>query len=156
MNAQLKPALTFNVEKFADIELELIEVFPEAHEELQQNRQKVWNPDLLRYRLLEDSGILCITTARHQGQLAGYFIFLLMHDIGYSDWFTAYNNLVYLRKPFRGQGRGSAFLAYTLDHLKSLGVRQVYIAQKVHSDHSPWLEKAGFKLQERLFIKLMD
>ena len=157
MNAPLTD-ITFQVEAYLDIEPELRAIYPEHYEELAVNKQrKKLNPDYARYRAMADSDLIHIPTARGlAGDLAGYWIFFVMPNLHYMDIRTAYNDILYLRKPYRKGHNGLRFTRFMLESLKAIGVDEVYCATKLHSDYGPIFEHFGFAPIERIYTKLLD
>ena len=149
--------LTYQVERYRDIEPELVEIYPEHYDELAVNKhRKKLNPDFECYRAMADAGVLHIPTARAGGNLVGYFIFVVRMNLHYKDLRTAYNDIFYLRKPYRRGHNGLAFVRFVLESFKPLGVDEVYCGTKLHNDYGPIFEHFGFAPIERIYTKLLD
>lgn len=150
-------ALTFQAEPYLAIEHELAAIYPEHYEELAVNKQrKKLEPDYQHYRALVDAGRVHVTTARDAGVLVGYFIFFVQQNIHYKSIRTAYNDIFFLRKPYRKGWDGIRFVRFTLDYLEKIGAEEVYLGTKLHNDYGPIFEHFGFAPIERIYTKLLD
>lgn len=154
----MSTALTFQVEDYRDIEPELVAIYPEHYDELAVNKhRKKLKPGYHRYRVMARNGLIHLPTARNEtGELVGYWIFFVMQNLHYMDIKTAYNDILYLRKPYRKGHNGLKFARFMLDSLKAIGVDEVYCATKLHQDYGPIFERLGFAPIERIYTKLLD
>lgn len=159
MNAPLQKTLVFRVERYEDIETELVAIYPEHYEELAVNKhRKRLNPDYETYHAMARMGVLHIPTARDAvtGELVGYFIFIIRQNVHYKDIRTAYNDIFFLRKAYRRGHNGLRFVRFVLDSMKARGVDEVYCGTKLHNDFGPIFERFGFAPIERIYTKLLD
>ncbi len=105
-----------------------------------------------KYGSLEQAGILRLFTARDNGKLVGYNVFMLIEHHQHGVSFASHDTL-FLHKDFRKGTTGIKFLKWCDEQLKKDGAR--FITQ--HSSSSVNLEKIflrmGYKLAEKIYLK---
>ena len=105
-----------------------------------------------KYGSLEQAGILRLFTARDNGKLVGYNVFMLIEHHQHGVPFASHDTL-FLHKDFRKGTTGIKFLKWCDEQLKQDGAR--FITQ--HSSGSVDLEniflRMGYKLAEKIYLK---
>lgn len=59
-------------------------------------------PDFDRYRQIESNGALVVVTARSEGELRGYSVFLLHQHLHYKSCLVASNDVIFMDRRCRG------------------------------------------------------
>lgn len=147
--------VSFQVERMADV-VEEIRALHAAHwEETEQYRADVGlDVDYDQYIAVENAGAFLLVTARCDGELAGYFMFVL-HTSRHSSKYVAAEDAFYLQPAFR---RGFTFLRmlrFAEACLMRIGVKQITCSVKLTCDISPVMERAGYYHCAKLFTKVL-
>ena len=108
-------------------------------------------PDVSLYEKIEEQGNLRLYTVRQEGELIGYSIYFLKHNLHYKSSLQANQDIVFIRKDMRGQGR--EFLAWCDEQLKNDGVGVVYHHVKAAHNFGPMLERQGYELIDLIYGK---
>lgn len=148
--------LTFHVEPYSQAIGEMRSIYPEHYLEIALDQHAIpLDPDYELYLKYEAAGILHVATARNDGDLVGYAIFIVTHHLHYRTSVTAMNDIVYMRKPWRdGLNVGKRFLEFCVASLPE-NVQRVFINEKLHQPFGRLLEHMGFKLVEQRWSKLL-
>jgi hypothetical protein len=146
------PQVHFAVEHFAD-------VWPEAEpltrghwEEIAKDKGLLTlNPDLDKYRSLDAGGHLLVLTARADGELIGYFVWIVIAHPHYKHVLVAEEDLHFLSPEYRsggsrgeGCGYGYKLLEAARDAAIVRGARLLTIREKVGHEHPTLMEGLGF------------
>lgn len=111
------------------------------------------DPDYNKYKLLSQISKLKIYTARDDGELIGYAIYMVDYNIHYKKSLQAVQDILYMR-PDKRKGRiGIKLIEFSEVKLKSLGVELIHQHIKVDHDFSPVLEKRDYKWAEKILVK---
>jgi GNAT superfamily N-acetyltransferase len=79
-----------------------------------------------RYAKLEAAGKLEVYTARHDGALVGYSLFVVDRHIHYRDLLVASNDVLYLHPEYRRGMAGIKLIRYSEEMLAERGVDKVF------------------------------
>ncbi|CAB4241252.1 NAT_SF domain containing protein [uncultured Caudovirales phage] len=105
-------------------------------------------PDWARYSGLEANGDLVCLTARLDGVLIGYSVFLLYNHLHYASTRCACNDIIYVTPTQRGTGAGLKLIKNSEKYLKALGVKRVNWHVKPIKDFTPILKRLGYIQEE--------
>jgi hypothetical protein len=110
-----------------------------------------------RYQELADMGILHVLAARSDtGELAGYFVAIIMPHIHYqAAGQMAFTDIYYLAPRFRGGAAGVDLFVEAERSLKAAGVVKAYLSCKAHHDVSPIFEALGWKFSDKNYTKVL-
>lgn len=111
-------------------------------------------PDYSRYVAAENQGRLVIVTARKDGELVGYSVFILHRHIHYKNCLVASNDVIYLKPEYRGV-IGARLILKSEAILTELGVDRMTWHVKPKHDWSPILERMGYDHEEIIMGKLL-
>lgn len=112
------------------------------------------NPDKETYFRCEDADTLRVFTAREIGDLIGYAIFFIKHNMHYKDSKQAVQDVIFIHPEKRGLGL--SFINYCDDELREIGVQAVYHHVKRAHNWGPAIEKIGYELVDLIYAKRLD
>ena len=115
-------------------------------------------PDREKYIALDEAGCVLNVTARLDGILIGYIIFLVMPNMHYKASLQAHQDAFFVNKANRRTmlGAGLGLLKKSEELLIDRGVQLVHQHVKVYKDFSPMLLKLGYKHVENIYQKRLD
>lgn len=114
------------------------------------------NPRKDMYFRLDAAGKLRIYTARFDGKLIGYVVFVVDHDIHYADSVQAKQDVLFLHPDFRNAGTGFDLIEFADNQLRAEGVQCVYHHVKVAHNFAPLLATMGYEKVETIHVKRLD
>lgn len=158
MNAALKPRAVYARESIAEVVDEIKPLLIAHYEEIAHYLDIPLKPDYQRYIQAETAGLLRIFTARVDGELVGYAIYLLMHHLHYSDSLQAHQDILYLAPDHRRGGTGMRLIRHADCALAEEGVQVVVQHVKARADlnFGPLLERMGYELMDHIYAKRLD
>lgn len=142
--------IKFQVERFQDCYAEVIPLLIAHYEEIETNKnEKVLDPDIKRYHMLEDNGMLRIFTAREHGKMVGYFVSMVMPHLHYSSCIYAMNDILYIDKDHRGTTLAYRLFKNAIQDLKdNTNTEVIMIHMTTKHPFRSLLEKFGFTQTE--------
>lgn len=147
--------MKFAKENFTQIYDEIAPLSEAHYKEIAHYQDIPLNPDLMKYEMLERGGVLRTFTMRTDtGELVGYAIFIVQHNLHYKDSLQAIQDVIFLRKENRGTGGN--LIKYCDNKLRVEGVQVVYQHVKFSHDFGPLLERMGYHLVEKIYGKRLD
>lgn len=108
------------------------------------------------YENLERLGMLRIYTARLDGQLVGYCVFVVMHNIHYGSSLEASEDVLFLVPEQRNGRIGIRLIKFADELLRSEGVQLVKRHVKFAHDHGPILERMGYEPIDQIYGRRLD
>ena len=146
--------LTFNVENWSDIVPEIKELFPLHYEEVAPDKDKIeLDPDYEEYARLDDLGMLCTVTARHEGKLVGYSIAFIRTHIHYKKLLCAFVDIYFLKKEYRKGFNGFNLIERSDNFYKDRGVQKIFTSTKTILNIGVIFEKLGYNKAEHAYTK---
>lgn len=110
--------------------------------------------DRAAYEAMQDNGTLRIYTARHNGELIGYAIFFVHHNIHYSSSRQAVQDVLYLDPNYRGSMIAWDLIAYTERELARDGVEVImHHVKHAHPALGRLLQGRGYTPVETIHVK---
>ena len=150
----VRPDLTFQVERFADIATELPPLFERHHKELfDLSHIAALEPDWPQYFALDAVGRLRIMTARYGDVLAGYIINVIGNHIMSRNFLFSCIEKFYLDIPYRGSGFAKKWFDANDADLKSIGVKAVCVAEKLGTHAGILFKRMGYKPIETVWLR---
>lgn len=140
-----KRGLTFQRERPHELLDEARPLFEAHYQEIAHYQDIPLDINEAAYIQLEESGLLRCYTARYNGDLVGYCVFVVRPNLRYSTSIQALQDILYLDKSKRGALWGNRLLDYCHDRLKAEGVQVVY----QHSKASPEIKVAVASIPNR-------
>jgi GNAT superfamily N-acetyltransferase len=135
------------------------DVWPEAEpltrlhwEEIAKNKALLTlNPDVEKYELLDKNDALLLVTARDDGALVGYFLWIVLPHPHYKHVLVAEEDLHFLSPEYRsggvrgaGCGYGYKLLEAARDAAIARGARLLTMREKVGHEHPAIMDGLGF------------
>lgn len=146
-------ALTYNIEKYADIRCELDNILPSFFKEVDIYPESP-TPNINHEELeaLDKMGMLQIVTARNP-DLVGFHISVIRNDIFYKHIKTAAVLFYYLLPEYRGNGNGTGMFAFADESFD--GVERVFMSRKIYIDNEKLFDKLGYTQIEASYTKAL-
>lgn len=151
--------MLFQLEALSPAFIEEVLPLLAAHkEEVAHYKDIELSPDWERYAKLSEAGALRIFTIRDCDSLVGYSWFFVSPNIHYKNSLQAHQDIIYLRKDYRGKGRGRDFILWCDEMLCAEGVEAVYqhVKAKPELDFSPLLEGIGYELVDKIWARRLN
>lgn len=130
---------------------EMRPLLQQHYDEIAHYKDIPLEPDVEGYKRIEELGNLRMFTVRDDNELIGYSIFFIKHNLHYKSSIQAIQDIVFIRKDRRGQGR--EFLQWCDNELKSEGVDVVYHHVKAAHNFGPLLVRQGYELVDYIYGK---
>jgi hypothetical protein len=105
---------------------------------------------------IEDLGMLCVITARKDGDLVGFHISSIQNDIFYKSNKTAYVLFYFLDKKYRGNGNGLKMFKFADDEFKRNDAKRAFMSRKVHINNEKLFTTLGYKMIESNYEKYYE
>lgn len=146
--------ITYNKEKMFDIMDELDPILEDHYQEVAMYKDKIkYAPDWERYKSLEDTGVLKMVTVRDNGVLVGYYLFIVVVGLHYSEDLYAINDIVLIKKEYRSSKVGLGLFKYVEDWAKDLGVSVMTVHMKTFLPFDSLCKGLDWDYAERLYTK---
>jgi GNAT superfamily N-acetyltransferase len=105
------------------------------------------------FRDFEKKDKLVCFTARKDGDLVGYAVFIFVPDLHSRNTQTAYNDAVFLKKEFRKGGLGKTFIEYCDEQMDKMNIDLILWHVKPTVDFSGLLKSIGYKHFNTLYAR---
>jgi N-acetylglutamate synthase-like GNAT family acetyltransferase len=146
--------LTYNVEQFKVVAIEMVKLWHEHWLEIAHEKDKIGlSPNIEKYLIIEGGGNLLLVTARDEGVLVGYSIMFVDNHIHYSDTKVAINDVLYLSTKYRKGMAGVRLIKVTEAECRKLGVKKIFWHIKTDHNFGPIMERLGYKPAEINYTK---
>ena len=154
MNAKLKPAVTYQLEDYAAVRDEIVPLLERHYRELATFQDIPLKPNWPVYARLAKAGYLAIFTARSEGVMVGYVVYLVITSMHYSI-LQAQQDILWLAPQYRGNRIGAHLISYSESSLKGImGVVLVQQHEKLeHPELGIVLAKLGYRPMDRIWVK---
>lgn len=132
-------------------------ILSEHWKEIATNKEKiVLNPDVDKYKLLQEVGVLSNIVAYKDGEMAGYSVIFSQPHIHYMDDVYSYVDVIYVSNKFRNSRIGISLINETEKAAKQKGASVVmYHTKPEHNAIEKILMKKGYKHIENNFGKCL-
>lgn len=148
--------LTFRTEILAQAKTDGEPLLKRHWQEIAHYLDIPYAPRWDQYELLEANGALRIFTARLDGQLVGYCVFVLAMSIHYGSSLEANEDVLFLAPEHRKGLVGAKLIKFSDELLKAEGVQVVSRHVKFAHDHAPLLERFGYEPVDKILKKRLD
>ena len=144
---------TYQLERAVDV-IEEIEPLLQMHwREIAHYQDIPLAPDWEWYRT---SPIVRVFTARDEGRLVGYAVFLVVRNKHYMTSLQGMQDIMFLLPEYRGRTVGPRLIDFCEEQLKAEGVQAVYHHVKRAHDFGPLLERKGYESVDTIYAKRLD
>lgn len=141
------------VERYAEYLPDVLRLYEAHWLEVCWRREKFnLEPDHDRYFALERSGALRIYTARENGIIVGYALFVLGQHLHYKAVRVANNDIFFVDPARRGAWLGVKLLKFARDSLKAEGVQAWSLRMKKTLSWDAIAERVGLEEVDRVFL----
>jgi hypothetical protein len=150
--------VTFQAEHLRDVWEELLPLLATHYEEVAHYQDIPLSVERAAYEGMADLGILKVYTARAEGELIGYGVFIVKRSPHYNTSLQAVQDVVFVAPEYRHGAIGTNLLIFCDVELRKLGVQVVYhhVKVKPHLDFGPLLERNGYELIDKIYGKRLD
>lgn len=123
----------------------------EHYDEIAENKSILHlNPQRAVYETLGDKVLL--VTARNDGRLVGYFLWIISSHPHYQDTIVAAEDLHFLAKKYRRGLTGYKFMKYAIEAAQARASFLV-IREKLAHHHPALMNRLGFKATDIVYTK---
>lgn len=144
-------------ERLSDLWDEMQDLLEAHYREISRYPDIALAPDQSRYAALEKAGRLRTYTARDEGRLVGYAVFIVTTGLHYRHSLQAKQDVIYLDPSLRGAGAGLKLLRCADEALAAEGVQVVYQHAKLaHPALGRLLEHMGYEPVETVYTRRLD
>lgn len=143
--------ISFNWETIGELRRDIGPLAREHWLEVAHHKDKVaLDPRWEEYERIERNKGLIVITARRDGELVGYAIWLFQEHLHYRGHTVAMNDVIYLAPSFRGVS-GLRFVRHNDYVLRVLGADRILWHIKPDHNWSKILTRMGYKQEELIF-----
>ncbi|NUQ28345.1 MAG: hypothetical protein HOQ35_07515 [Acidobacteriaceae bacterium] len=104
------------------------------------------------YFAMEQAGMLFLLTARHDGELVGYFLGIILPNLHNRKCLAAVSDMYFLHPNHRGHTGVRMFRE--VEHAwRRMGVELATITCKVSRNYGKLFERLGWQLEEKIYVK---
>lgn len=147
-------SIQFARENFVDLYPEMLPLLVQHYHEIAWNIEKIkLDVDVEKYVELDDAGILFCFSVRDKKELVGYAAFMLHSHPHYKSTVFASNDVIFIKKPYRGRRLGDEFITFCSKELTAFGAQVMAIRIKDCLDWSSLAQSAGFESVESTHLK---
>jgi len=138
----------------ADIEGITDSLFQEHYEEIARNKElMVLKPNWPQYYVVEKAGALFIHVATQDDEVIGYSINFVANHFHYADLKYCQNDVLFIKKEFRGGRLGLRLMKASEKHAKSLGCKLMLWHCKPDTPLNEILPRLKYGVQDVIYSK---
>jgi GNAT superfamily N-acetyltransferase len=153
MNAAFSPVAEFAVESMGLVRSEIEPLLAKHWQEVAHFRDIPLKPNWPAYEKLADAGALIVYTARLEGRLVGYAVYLKIVSMHYSI-VQAQQDIVFLDPAVRRGRLALRLLAFSENDLRARGVTLIQQHEKLaHPALGVLLGAMGYTAMDRIWVK---
>lgn len=129
-------------------------LFIEHREEVTTHKHiMILNPDMDKYRKLEEQGVLLILAAYAEDKLVGYSVNFINNNLHYADLRMCTNDLLFVKKEYRNSSIGFKLIKETERMARERGAGIILWHAKEKTSLSVMLPGIGYGIQDIVFSK---
>lgn len=145
---------TIELATLADWKAKAEPLFQEHYEEIARNKDLMkLNVNWPLYEELNDKQALFVYLAMRDNVCIGYSLNLITSHLHYADLMYALNDVLFVKKEFRGGRLGLQLIKATEDHARSLGCKMLLWHAKENTALAKLLPKLKYGVQEIMYSK---
>lgn len=150
-------AITFQQEPLTlELKEELADLLHMHWEEIAKHKTFPLLPAWDRYFAMHEAGVLVTFTARCDGKLIGYNVFMVIPHLHYSTMLTAMQDILFIHPEHRRGSLGARLIKHADQELQSQGVNVVMHHMKASHNFAPLLERQGYELMDLIYTKRLN
>ncbi|MDE2233609.1 MAG: GNAT family N-acetyltransferase [Patescibacteria group bacterium] len=115
----------------------------------------ILNPDIEKYKALEDAGKLFTLALYDEERIVGYSVFILTTALHYSDLNIASNDILYVHPDYRKSKWGLELINMSERFAKDKGMKMITWHGKENTIFTALMPKLGYKIQDITFSKVL-
>lgn len=149
--------LIMRQESWSDIRAEIGAVWVDHNREIAAPADRgLLDPDMTKFDDMARNGQDHWVTIRHFGKIVGYAFVIVTTHLHRRNTLYGFYDLYWLHPAYRkGRTAGRDLLDFTDASLKARGVKKAAIGTKVWYDIGSLLERRGYELTEKIYIKAL-
>lgn len=149
--------ITFQKEEGRPFFEEAQDLFKKHYEEIAERTDVIkFDPNVERYGQLNDLGLIEVHTARNDGKLVGYSVWMIFPHLHYKSSLTASSDILYIHPDYRKGLTGVSFLRWTIEEVKKRKPQRILLHVKPSIDYGPILERLGAKYFEKTYSIVLE
>jgi len=149
--------ITFQKEEGRPFFEEAQNLFKKHYEEIAERTDVIkFDPNVERYGQLNDLGLIEVHTARNDGKLVGYSVWMIFPHLHYKSSLTASSDILYIHPDYRKGLTGVSFLRWTIEEVKKRKPQRILLHVKPSIDYGPILERLGAKYFEKTYSIVLE
>lgn len=121
--------------------------------ELEESYGHAPDPDYDSYLKLEEMGVIKAFSVRDKGEMVGYATFMMTPHLHYKSVPYAINDMLFIKKSYRGRAIGSDFIKYIESNLRDNNTTIISINSKVATPLNRLLDKLDYTHTENVYRK---
>ena len=149
--------ITFQQEAPSPFSDEAVELFKRHYEEIAERQDIIeLDPNIERYNQLYNSKILEIHTARDDGKLIGYSLWVVVNHLHYKKSITASSDVLYISPEYRKGMLGYKFIKWTTEEIKKRNPQRIQFHMKPFLDYGKIVERLGGHYFEKTYSIVLE
>ena len=145
---------TIELATLSDWKAKASPLFQEHYEEIARNKEVMkLNVNWPLYEELDSKQALFVYLAMQDNVCIGYSLNLITNHLHYADLMYALNDVLFVKKEFRGGRLGLQLIKVTEDHARSLGCKMLLWHAKENTALDKLLPKLKYGVQEIMYSK---
>ena len=148
------PTIDIRLCTLADIEGKTDSLFQEHYEEVARNKGIMkLKPNWPQYYAVEKAGALFLHVATQDDEIIGYSINFVANHFHYADLRYCQNDVLFIKKEFRGGRLGLRLMKATEKHAKSLGCKLMLWHCKPNTPLNEIMPRLKYGVQDVVYSK---
>ena len=149
--------ITFQQEAPSPFADEAVELFKRHYEEVAERQDVIeLDPNIERYNLLYKAKTLEIHTARDDGKLIGYSLWVVVNHLHYKKSITASSDVIYISPEYRQGMLGYKFIKWTTEEIKKRNPQRILFHMKPFLDYGKIVERLGGHYFEKTYSIVLE
>ena len=148
------PKIDIRLSTVADVEGKTDSLFQAHYEEIARNKEvMVLKPNWPQYYAVEKAGALFVHVATQADEIIGYSVNFVQHHFHYADLKYCQNDVLFIKKEFRGGRVGLKLMKATEKHAKSLECKLMLWHCKPNTPLNEILPRMNYGVQDIVYSK---
>jgi GNAT superfamily N-acetyltransferase len=146
--------LSYQVESWGDVSLEMIPLFFAHYDEVEQDKVHMqFNPDFHTFNLMAQEDKIHVVTVRENGTVIGYHVSIVDKLLHHKHILAAISDFYWVHPKFRGGRTGLRLFQKVEETLRERGVQIIYEGTPVHINQGRLLEHLEYRPNEKRYTK---